>query len=289
MIKIKRWKHTVTQEGSNRAGPNRAYISRTRGLRQIWARWASATRTPRISVVIPTLNEEENLPHVLPAIPQDVYEIVLVDGHSTDRTVEVARQLRPDVRVIQQRGRGKGDALRAGFAAAGGEIIVMMDADGSTDPSEIPAYVGALLSGADFAKGSRFAQGGGTSDMPFYRRLGNWVFVRMVRAFFGGNYSDLCYGYNAIWRHLVPYLNLDCDGFEIETMLNVRVLRAGLKVVEVPSFEYKRVYGEGRLRTLPDGWRVLKTITKEVMNHWPRPEIQPPDFLQPRKFLEDNQ
>jgi glycosyltransferase involved in cell wall biosynthesis len=216
-----------------------------------------------VSVVIPALNEAENLPYVLSRIPDWVDEVVLVDGHSTDQTVEVARQVRPDIRIVMQEGRGKGAALRSGFAATTGDLTVMLDADGSTDPAEIVAFVGALLAGADFVKGSRFLQGGGTADMPFYRKLGNWAFVISVRLLFGGNYSDLLYGYNAFWSRVVPQLNLDADGFEIETLMNVRALRAGLKVAEVPSFEAKRLHGEGRLRAIPDGWRVLKTIVRE--------------------------
>lgn len=217
----------------------------------------------RVSVVIPALNEAENLPHVLPLIPKDVDEVILVDGRSVDDTIAVAQRLLPSIRIVKQLGRGKGDALRCGFAAATGDIIVMLDADGSTDPAEIPRFVGTLLAGADFAKGSRFLHGGGTADMPYYRALGNMAFVAAVRWLFGGRYSDLCYGYNAFWTSAIHSLNLDGDGFEIETMMNVRALRAGLNVVEVPSFEAKRIYGSGRLRTFPDGWRVLKAIWKE--------------------------
>lgn len=217
----------------------------------------------RVSVVIPAKNEAANLPHVLPYIPTWVAEVIVVDGHSTDNTVEVAQQLIPDVRIVAQQGRGKGAALRSGFAAATGDIIVMLDADGSTDPGEIPAYVGALLAGADFAKGSRFLQGGGTSDMELYRKLGNWSFVAIVRVLFGGNYTDLCYGYNAFWKRVLPQLALNGDGFEIETMMNVRALQTGLRIAEVPSFEAERVHGSSNLRTIPDGWRVLTTIVKE--------------------------
>lgn len=218
---------------------------------------------PKVSVVIPALNEAENLPHVLPRIPHWVHEVVLVDGNSTDNTVEVAHQLWPGVRVVMQEGRGKGSALRAGFAAATGDIIVMLDADGSTDPSEIPAFIGALLAGADFVKGSRFLQGGGTADMTILRRLGNLGFTMSVRMLFGGSFSDLCYGYNAFWRKIVDRLELDAEGFEVETMMNVRALYHGLRVAEIPSFEADRVYGESNLRTFPDGWRVLKTIFRE--------------------------
>jgi glycosyltransferase involved in cell wall biosynthesis len=225
---------------------------------------------PSVSVVIPALNEAENLPLVLPLIPSWVYEVILVDGASTDGTVEVAHQVRPDIRFVQQHGRGKGSALRTGFSAARGDIVVMLDADGSTDPREIPAFVQALTDGADFVKGSRFLPGGGTSDMPLYRKLGNWSFVIMVRLLFGGRYTDLCYGYNAFWRRVLPSLRLNGQGFEIETMMNVRALKAGLRVVEVPSFEHRRVYGVSRLRTIPDGLRVLRTIFRERFSSLPR-------------------
>ena len=227
---------------------------------------SAAEQRPVVSVVIPALNEAENLPHVLPRVPGWVHEVLLVDGHSTDDTIAVAQALYPAIRVLAQEGEGKGAALRTGFAAASGDIIVMLDADGSTDPAEIPAFIGALLAGADFAKGSRFLQGGGTDDMPLYRKLGNWCFVLGVRFLFGGSYTDLCYGYNAFWRQVLPHLDLDADGFEIETMMNVRALHAHLKVAEVPSFEAARVYGSGRLRTIPDGWRVVKTIFHEWVN-----------------------
>jgi len=220
---------------------------------------------PTVTVVIPALNEAENLKYVLPQIPTWVDEVLLVDGHSTDDTVDVAKELLPTIRIVYQEGKGKGAALRAGFAAATGDIIIMMDADGSTDPAEIPLFCAALLHGADFVKGSRFLQGAGTADMEFHRMLGNFAFVMSVRLLFGGNYSDLCYGYNAFWRRVLTTLELDGDGFEIETMMNVRALRVGLKVAEVPSFEHKRHHGISRLRAIPDGWRVLKTILKERM------------------------
>jgi glycosyltransferase involved in cell wall biosynthesis len=218
----------------------------------------------RVSVVIPALNEAENLQHVLPRIPHWVDEIILVDGHSTDGTPDVAREICPDIRIVTQERKGKGEALRVGFKAATGDIIVMLDADGSTDPEEIPMFIGPLLAGADFVKGSRFLQGGGTADMSMLRRAGNWFFTKIVRMLHGGRYTDLCYGYNAFWARVLPALQLDGDGFEIETVMNVRALKAGLKVVEVPSFEQLRIHGESHLRTFPDGWRVLKAIRRET-------------------------
>lgn len=216
-----------------------------------------------VSLVIPTLDEAKNLPYWLPHIPPWVHEVILVDGQSTDGTVDLAREILPDIRIISQARAGKGAALRAGFAAATGDIIVTFDADGSMDPREIPVFVGALLSGADFAKGSRFVQGGGTEDMEWYRRFGNRFLKFLVWLSFGGNYSDLCYGYNAFMAESLSKLSLDADGFEIETQMNIRALRANFRIMEVPSFESSRRHGKSYLRTIPDGWRVLKTIAKE--------------------------
>jgi glycosyltransferase involved in cell wall biosynthesis len=220
-------------------------------------------RAPTVTVVVPALNEAENLPFVLGRLDPETHEVLVVDGASEDNTTEIARALHPRVRVLSQRDSGKGEALRTGFTAATGDIIVTLDADGSADPAEIPAFVGALRAGADFAKGSRFLQGAGTADMPFYRRFGNACFVVLVRLLFGGRYSDLCYGYNAFWRDILPSLQLENNGFEIETIMNIRALRARLSVVEVASFESRRMHGMPKLKTIPDGWRVLRAILKE--------------------------
>jgi glycosyltransferase involved in cell wall biosynthesis len=228
---------------------------------------------PTVSVVIPTLNEARNLEHVFAAFPAGLHEVILVDGHSVDGTPDVARRLRPDVRVITQTRSGKGNALACGFAAATGDIIVMIDADGSTDPAEIPRFVAALTAGADFAKGSRFAPGAGSTDITPLRKLGNRMLGLAVNALYGTNYSDLCYGYNAFWARHAPAFKLQAespgqrpvwgDGFEIETVLNLRASAAGLTVTEVPSFEYARIHGTSNLRTLRDGQRVLRTILTE--------------------------
>lgn len=234
----------------------------------------------RVSVVIPTHNEAQNLVYVLPEIPPFVSEVILVDGHSTDDTIAVAQQLLPTIHIIKQVKKGKGDALKLGFAACTGDIIVMLDADGSTDPGEIPLFVDALLKGEDFAKGSRFLKGGGSHDITPLRSLGNYGLGMLVNILFGVHYSDLCYGYNAFWRHCLDYLEIDCDGFEIETLINIRIHKANLKVVEIPSLEKPRIFGQSHLRTFRDGWRVLKIIVKErVRNISPLPAK--PDLITP--------
>ncbi|WP_433382990.1 glycosyltransferase family 2 protein [Actinoplanes sp. CA-142083] len=234
-------------------------------------------QSPTVSVVIPALNEERNLPHVFAALPAGLHEVVLVDGGSVDRTVAVARELRPDVVVVHQTRKGKGNALACGFAASTGDIIVMIDADGSTDPAEIPLFVQQLVDGADFVKGSRFSHGGRSDDITPLRKLGNDGLNLVVNVLFGTRFTDLCYGYNAFWRSVVPTLGLPDthlpqpadgsklwgDGFEIETMINIRAAADGLKVGEVGSVEHARIHGESNLNTFRDGFRVLRTILSE--------------------------
>lgn len=218
---------------------------------------------PTVSVVVPTLNEAANIPHVFATIPDWVHEIVLVDGHSTDGTVSVVRQIRPDVKVVYQDGHGKGNAMAAGCTAATGDILVFIDADGSTDGHEIPLFVSALVAGADFAKGSRFAHGGGSSDITWFRRLGNRALDGLVNLIYGTRFTDLCYGYNAFWARHSDAIVVNWEGFEVETVMNVRAAKAGLRIQEIPSHERCRIHGASNLRVVQDGWRVLKVILRE--------------------------
>jgi hypothetical protein len=233
---------------------------------------------PTISVVIPTLNEADNLPFALSTLAGIDCEVIVVDGRSTDDTARVAEALHSSVRVVREERKGKGAALQAGFAAATGDIIVMLDADGSADGREIPAFVRALTNGADFAKGTRFAAEGGSADITLFRSAGNWALNQAVNGLFGSQYTDLCYGYNAFWRDCLPYLAVDCDGFEVETLLNIRAIRSGLRVVEVPSYESARIHGHSNLRAIRDGLRVARTIAEELgrrLDH-PNDHVTPP-------------
>ena len=232
---------------------------------------------PTVSVVIPAKNEARNLPYVFAGLPSELHEVILVDGDSTDDTIKVAKKLRPDILVISQTRRGKGNALACGFAAATGDFIVMLDADGSTDPAEIPRFVDALKEGADFAKGSRFMPGAGSSDISRLRQTGNFWLNKVVNILYGTRYTDLCYGFNAFRRECLNVLGLEAaevegadettmlwgDGFEVETLINVRIAKAGLRVAEVPSFERSRYHGASNLNAFSDGIRVLRTIHAE--------------------------
>src|SRR5215213_8679654 len=228
-----------------------------------------------VSVVVPTLNEVDNVVLVLPRIPWWVDEVVLVDGGSTDGTVAAALEVMPDLRVVIDERPGKGAALRTGWNHARGDIVVTIDADGSTDPAEIPSFIGPLLAGADMVKGSRFVHGAGSSDIDLLRRLGNKGLTRLTRLLYGGRFTDLCYGYNAFWRRVTPVFDAAGDGFEIETLMNVRALRHNLKVVEVASFEAERIHGQSNLRTFADGWRVLCTILRERFRTPPAVDLVP--------------
>ncbi len=280
----------VPERCSPSSGPARGDSAYGRiGLRSdLPALATSPEPCPTVSVVIPTLNEARNLPHIFAKLPAGLHEVILVDGNSVDDTVATARRLRPDVRIVMQNRRGKGNALACGFAAATGDVIAIVDADGSADPAEIPQFVRALLDGADFAKGTRFTAGGGSSDITRLRRLGNRMLSGLVNVLCRTKYSDLCYGYNAFWRRHVPVFGLDVesdvphgsgarlwgDGFEIETLINVRIAQAGLKVTEVASFEHSRIHGVSNLNAARDGWRVLRTILAERYYHHNRRKAQ---------------
>jgi len=222
----------------------------------------STITDPTVSLVIPVRNEARNIGWVLEQIADEVTEIILVDGESTDVTIVTARRHRPDVRVVPQQGKGKGSALRTGFLAATGDIIIMMDADGSMLPSEIPHYVHFLANGYDFVKGSRFISGGSSLDITKFRRLGNWFLLTVFNSVYHGHLTDLCYGFCAFDRRYLEHLHLSATGFEIEAEMTVRAMQAGLRIAEVPSLELPRRSGESNLHAIRDGVRVLRTVLR---------------------------
>jgi glycosyltransferase involved in cell wall biosynthesis len=233
------------------------------GLEDSVSRGPGTSAQATVSVVIPARNEAANIGWVLRRLPDCVDEVVLVDGRSTDGTIDVARAIRPDIVVVSDEGRGKGAALRTGFAAASGDWVVMIDADGSMDPYEIEPLVAGLAAGHDVARGSRFVRGGGTADMTWIRRIGNMALLATANVLFRASNTDLCYGYAAFRRQAVQPLELDADGFEIEAQFFLRARRCGLRICEIASFEAPRRSGVSNLHAARDGWRVLTTILRE--------------------------
>ena len=168
---------------------------------------------PAITIVICALNEEENLPYVLPKIPGSVNEVLLVDGHSNDATVEVAKKLCPKIRVLYQSGKGKGDAIKFGVSQATGDIIITLDADGQTNPDDIDRFIAPLLNGYDLAKGTRLAHSR-PPNMTKHRWFGNKILAITSNILYGTKYTDICSGYNAFWKSAFQHLKLATNGYE---------------------------------------------------------------------------
>jgi hypothetical protein len=221
--------------------------------------------TARVSLVIPAKNEEKNLPALLTSLPDWLHEVILVNGVSHDATDEVARQHLESIRIIAQKGRGKGDALREGFAHCTGDMVIAIDADGSMDPGEIGIFVAVLESGFDYVRGSRMIRGGSSTDLTQFRRFGNWFFRTLTNRLHRSRYSDLCYGSFGFRRGTIDTLDLRSDGFEIETEISIKAHQAGLRTAEIPSTEFPRSSGTSNLRAIRDGWRILCTILRTAL------------------------
>ena len=217
----------------------------------------------KITLVIPTFNEEGNLPYVLPKIPALVDEIIIVDGYSSDNTVAVSEKLCSRARIIYQEGKGKGNALRTAFKNATGDIVITIDADGSMNPDEISRFVDALNNGYDFVKGSRFIRTGGTDDAPRHRLFGNWMLAVITNIFYQTHYTDVTYGYNALSKRCLEKIELRSSGFSIETEMAIKAKKARMKITEVPSFESPRISGLAKLNSFRDGWVILRMIIAE--------------------------
>jgi glycosyltransferase involved in cell wall biosynthesis len=231
----------------------------------------SRPQTPTVSVIIPTLNEAGNVPYVLNTIPEWVGEIILIDGRSRDDTERVAKVLRPDLRIVQQDRPGKGAALRVGFEAATGDILIVMDADGSMNGSEIGEFRDALVEGADYVKGSRFTSGGGSVDITKLRRLGDRGICFLIWLLFGAHFTDGTYGFKGMWKDSLEHINIDTDGFEVELLIDIRAHRASLRTVEVACFETHRIHGTSNLNALKDGLRCFRVIVRERLRRFHGP------------------
>ena len=223
------------------------------------------TNRATVSVIIPTINEAGNIPFVLNTIPDWVEEVILVDGRSTDDTERIARLLRPGVKVVHELTPGKGAALKAGIGAASGDYLIALDADGSMDGNRLAAFREALDKGAQYVKGSRFAEGGGSADITRLRRLGDKGICLMMRVLFGARFTDATYGYFGVRADSYDKMRIDTDGFETEILFNVRAHRAGLAIAEVPCFEGQRIYGDSNLSALRDGMRIALYLIREKL------------------------
>jgi glycosyltransferase involved in cell wall biosynthesis len=221
----------------------------------------------RISVVIPARNEEQTLPYVLHDLYETIarihgyeFEIICVDDHSTDKTACVAQSFGARV-VSNKRRSGKGMALRAGFEAATGDLIAMMDADYSHRPEDLPVFLDALKDGIGLVIGSRVV--GGSEEYTHIRALGN-VFLSTTLGLCTGRYlSDALNGFKVFRRDIFTDFQYTSRTFEIEIEIIANALRKGYRVVEVSSHERARAGGEAKSKVVRHGIRFLVRILRE--------------------------
>jgi len=232
----------------------------------------------KISIIIPARNEADNIYKILSEIELDVYEIIVIDGNSTDGTVLNASKHPKKPIVVTQNSKGKGAALSLGFKISAGDVVIAVDADGSNDPRELQNFVNQIKSGADLVKGSRNLFGGGSEDLTQFRNFGNFFLTAIANIVFKTKWTDLAYGYFAIRKDLLNKMKISeydskssfwlsyGQGFEIESLICCRAARVGAKIIEIPSFERNRWSGSSNLKSIPDGLRALFAILYEKIN-----------------------
>ncbi|MFX0132469.1 MAG: glycosyltransferase family 2 protein [Candidatus Hodarchaeota archaeon] len=218
-----------------------------------------------LEVIIPTLNEEKSIGSVIERTLMYTDKVLVIDGWSDDGTIEIAKKM--GARIMFQNGRGKGAALKEALKYVDGDIIMIMDGDGSMKPEEIPLFLNGIYSGADIVKGSRFLGEGGSEDISLVRRFGNTLFTILVNVIWRSNFTDLCYGFMAFKKDAIKKLTpiILSKGFTIETEMIIKAKKLGLKIIEVPSFELRRIYGHSKLNSLKDGWEIFLMILREAL------------------------
>ncbi|MEU4280057.1 glycosyltransferase family 2 protein [Streptomyces tanashiensis] len=199
------------------------------------------------------------LDRLLDQVPAGVREVVLIGGPTEAGGVRDGI----DVQRLGPWDFTRGDIPHAALLAATGDLVVLMNADGSMSPHEIPHYLHYLESGYDFVKGSRFIAGGDYADYPLSRRLGQRALLRVARRLYGQHLTDLWYGFCAFRRPFVDLLDLREDGVELGAELVTHALHYGLRVAEVPSLELPSRHGPTHPRTVRDGARILGTLLDE--------------------------
>lgn len=222
--------------------------------------------TTGITVVIPARNEAQTLGMVIQKARPYCEELLVVDGHSTDGTRDVAES--HGVRVVTDHGKGKGDGIRVGAAAAGHPIVVFIDADGSHDPADIPRLVAPIRSGeSDLVVGSR-GQGGSDElhgDIEKLLRLvGSDVILIGINWRFKAKLTDSQNGFRAIRRDVILDLNLQENITTIEQEMTMKCLKKGYRVSEVPTHEYSRISGESTIQLRQVWFRYIYSFLKNL-------------------------
>jgi len=216
----------------------------------------------KITIQIPTLNEEECISRLIKEIPEGVAdEILVVDAHSTDKTVEIAKSLGARV-ILQPLKRGFGDAHKFGFKNAIGDVVVILNADGSQDPKDIPRMIEKIKQGNDLALCSRYLPSSSTDDDTLVRFVGNKFFTFFTNLLYHTKFSDSLYFFFAVRKDKVLNLDLKSDDFAICIELLVKAHKAGFKIAEIPCIERKRFAGKSKVNALIDGSKILWQMLK---------------------------
>ena len=222
-----------------------------------------------ISIVIPAYNEEKSVGNVIEETIQVMdslgcpYEIIVVDDGSTDGTYQAASKYKATV-ISYPINRGKGYAVRRGFERATGDIIVMIDSDGTHTPKEIPELVEPLFNGTDIVAGSRFLGSIGESTTMIHR-VGNFFINTAIASLTGQRITDSQTGFRAIKREVIDRMHLNSTGFEIESEITIKSLKNGFRFKEKPITCQKRYYNVSRVKILRDGQRIFRTIIQSSM------------------------
>lgn len=221
----------------------------------------------KISLIIPAMNEEQNLPKLLEKINYENFtEVILVDGKSSDDTIKIAKKLIPSISILNQKSCGKGAAMKEGADYAKSDYLIFIDADGSMKPNETNVIISKLTSGYDFVKGTRNSLGGNSFDITLFRRIGNLVFTKLTNLLYHSDYTDLCYGYFGIKKEIFTNMKLNENNFGIEAEIAIKAKNTNCNIIEFGSIEYPRYYGSSNLNSIKDGWAILKTIFRNKMN-----------------------
>lgn len=217
----------------------------------------------RLVVLVPTLDEEPGIAATLRSIPVAALEaqgwtvrLVVVDGHSTDRTVEIARA--EGAEVLHQRGRGKGDGFRQAVRELDCDALAMLDGDATYPGESLPALLARIAGGADFAMGSRFLGTIEPGAMPRPNRLGNRFISLVATVLWGHRLHDLNTGMVAFWKPALDTLELRADGFEIESEVYAKARRAGFRIDQVP-IDYRPRLGTSKIGGMGTALRIFRT------------------------------
>lgn len=218
----------------------------------------------KVSLLIPTKNEEGCIGRVLREVPRGIVnEIIIIDGHSTDNTtVEVKANIRSSDKLIKQKGSGYGSAFLQGLKMVTGDVIVMMDADGSHNPRDIVNIINKFKQGYEYVMATRYAKGGHSEDDTLIRFLGNKIFTFLTNIIHGTNVTDSLYLFTAISRKGLEKLHLTSLGFEFCTEIIVKAHKANLKFGEVPVVERARFAGKSKVNSFKHGLKILSIILR---------------------------